>query len=251
MRPKRFTKGYETPQACAAARFHHQWLSAYARPLHLPRLLFVGSRHLQLEYVSGRHAVPADLEALAGHLGDAHGAAWVAALHAARLDTPYRYGGAGVIADFLRPRLAALDRGKDLRDTLGADGTERIIGLLRDHAKGPVAFYKDTNPRNILVTPTCRFVTVDVDDLTLAPFGYDLAKLLVALAMTHGLLSKDTLERALAAYNTAAARHVLELGCTTLVQLLDFAEIHHVLTAPYLGRGGYRYLWPAVRPHVD
>ncbi|MCW3036097.1 MAG: hypothetical protein JWM17_1409 [Actinobacteria bacterium] len=33
MRPKRFTKRYETTQECEAARFHHQWLSAYARPL--------------------------------------------------------------------------------------------------------------------------------------------------------------------------------------------------------------------------
>jgi len=205
---------------------------------------------MQLEYVSGRHAVPTDLEALAGHLGDAHGAAWVAALHGARLDTPYRDGDARIIADFLSPRLAVLDRGKDLRDTLGADGNARIVGLLCDHAKGPVAFYKDTNPRNVLVTPTGRVVTVDFDDLTLAPFGYDLAKLVVALAMTHGPLSKDALERALAAYNAAAARHASELRCATLVQLLGFAEIHDVLTAPYLGRGGYRYLWPAVRPRV-
>jgi hypothetical protein len=205
---------------------------------------------MQLEYVSGWHAVPADLEALAGHLGDAHGAAWVTVLHGARLDTPYRDEGSGVIADFLHPRLAALDGSKDLRDTLGADGRAGIIGLLRDYAEGPVAFYKDTNPRNILLTPIGRFVTVDVDDLTLAPFGYDLAKLVVALAMTHGSLPVDALEEALGAYNASAARHASELGCTTLLHLLDFAEIHHVLTAPYLGRGGYRFLWPAVRPHV-
>jgi hypothetical protein len=205
---------------------------------------------LQFEYVSGRHAVPADLVVLAGHMGDAHGAAWVAALYGARLDTPYGDGSSGVIADFLSPRLASLDWGKNLWDTLGADGTARIIGLVRDHAKGPVAFYKDTNPRNILVTPTGWIVTVDVDDLTLAPFGYDLAKLVVALAMTHGSLPVDALEEALGAYNASAARHASELGCTTLVHLLDFAEIHHVLTAPYLGRGGYQYPWPAVRPHV-
>jgi hypothetical protein len=250
MRPKRFTKGYETPEECGAARFHHQWLSAYARPLHLPRLLLVGSRHMQLEYVSGRHAVPADLEVLAGHLGDAHGAAWVAALYGSRLDTPYRDGRSGVIADFLSPRLAALECSKNLRDTLRADGTARIIGLLGDHAMGPVAFYKDINPRNILITPTGRPVTLGVDDLTLAPFGYDLAKLVVTLAMTHGPLPISAVERALDAYNTSAACHATQLRCTTLAQLLDFAEIHHVLTAPYLGRGGYRYPWPAVRPHA-
>src|SRR5437879_7009238 len=99
---------------------------------------------MQLEYVSGRHAVPADLEALAGHLGNAHGAAWVTVLHGARLDTPYKDEGSGVIADFLHPRRAALDGSKDLRDTF-EDGTACIIRLLRDHAEGPVAFYKDTN----------------------------------------------------------------------------------------------------------
>lgn len=250
MHPKRFTKEYGTPQACAAARFHHRWLSTYARPLHLPRLLFVGPCYLQLEHVNGRHAAPADLEALAGHLGDAHGAAWVAALYGARLDAPYGDGRSGVVADFLSPRLAVLDRRKDLRGAPGADETARIAGLLRDHAQGPVAFYKDANPRNILITPTGGPVTLDVDDLTLAPFGYDLAKLVVGLAMTHGRPPMDALERALGAYNASAARHASGLGCTTLVQLLGFAEIHNVFTAPYLGRGGYRYPWPAVRPHV-
>lgn len=210
----------------------------------------MGSRHMQLEYVSGRHAVPADLEVLAGHLGDAHGAAWITALHSARLDTPYTAGRGMVILDFLNPRLTALDRRRDLGDALGADGAAGTVGLLLEHLRGPVAFYKDTNPRNILITPADRPVTLDVDDLTLAPFGYNLAKLIVALAMTHGQLPMSALERALDAYNTSAARHATQLRCTTLAQLLDFAEIHHVLTAPYLGRGGYRYPWPAVRPHA-
>jgi hypothetical protein len=41
MRPKRFTKRYETPKECAAAWFHHRWLSAYAQPLHLPRIVIL------------------------------------------------------------------------------------------------------------------------------------------------------------------------------------------------------------------
>jgi Ser/Thr protein kinase RdoA (MazF antagonist) len=203
---------------------------------------------MQLDYVSGRHAVPADLEVLAGHLGDVHGAAWVTALHSARLDTPYSAGRGTVILDFLSPRLTALDRRRDLGDVLEADGAAGTVGLLLENLKGPVAFYKDTNPRNILITPTGRPVTLDFDDLTLAPFGYDLAKLIVTLAMTHGSLPMSAIERALDAYNTSAACHATRLRYTTLTQLLDFAEIHHVLTAPYLGRGGYRYLWPAVRP---
>lgn len=250
MHPKRFIKCYETPQACAAAFFHHQWLSTHARPLHLPRLLLVGLRHMQMEYVNGRHALPADLEALARHLGDAHGTAWVAALHSARLDEPFAEGRSGVISDFVGPRLDALSRTERFQHTFGADGVANVIRLLRDHTGGPVAFYKDSNPRNILITPTGCPITLDVDDLTLAPFGYDLAKLVVGLAMTHGSLPVGALERALDAYNASAAGHAPELGRTTLAHLLDFAEIHHMLTASYLGRGGYRHPWPAVRPQV-
>ena len=39
--------------------------------------------------------------------------------------------------------------------------------------------------RNVLVTPSGPAL-VDFDDLTLAPFGYDLAKLVVSTAMTFG-----------------------------------------------------------------
>jgi hypothetical protein len=46
--------------------------------------------------------------------------------------------------------------------------------ILTTAVSRPVAFYKDTNPRNILITAAGQLITVD--DLTLAPFGYDLAK---------------------------------------------------------------------------
>ena len=58
----------------------------------------------------------------------------------------------------------------------------RLTGFARAQrlivaADGPAAFYKDANPRNFLITPAGHPVTIDFDDLTLAPFGYDLAKL--------------------------------------------------------------------------
>ncbi len=34
----------------------------------------------------------------------------------------------------------------------------------------------------------------------------------------------------------------------TWEQLMDWAEIHHILTSRYLGRAGYRHSWHAVRP---
>lgn len=243
-----FTKRYPSPQRCAAAHFHYDWLAAHAQPLHLPRLLAAGRRHLIFEHVDGRHAAPADLESLAAHLGDVHGAAWVNALHAARLDYPHRATGGHTIADFVTPRLAALNSSDRATTSTSAQEITRAIELMQAAVDEPAAIYKDTNPRNILMTPTGRIVTVDFADLTLAPFGYDLAKLVVTLSMTHGPMAVGTVERALAAYNAAAARHASPLGHTSYAQLLGYAQIHHVLTARYLGSGGYQRPWPTVRP---
>src|SRR6266536_3346157 len=94
-------------------------------------------------------------------------------------------------------------------------------------------------------------IIVDADDLALAPFGYDLAKLVVTLAMTHGPLSTAAIHQALDAYNQAACRHHRGLGRVGLPTLLAWAEIHHILTSPYLGRDGYRHGWHTLRPTVQ
>jgi len=243
-----FTKRYASAQQCAAARFHYDWLAAHVQPLCLPRLLATGRRHLIFGHVHGRYATPVDLEALAAHLGDAHGTAWVNVLHTARLDYPHRATGGHTIADFATPRLAALNSSDRVTTSMRAQEITRAIELIHAAIDRPAAIYKDTNPRNVLITPTGRIMTIDFADLTLAPFGYDLAKLVVTLSMTHGSIAEKTVERALAAYNAAAARHASALGDTSYAQLLGYAQIHHVLTARYLGRGGYQYQWPAVRP---
>jgi Ser/Thr protein kinase RdoA (MazF antagonist) len=235
-----FTKSYPTAAARAAAQAHHRWLNTVATPLHLPTIIASEPRQLTFERVPGRHAQPADLATLATLLGNAHGTAWITALHNARLDRPYPLGGGLSISDFLSPRLAALERQGHIPTAAGTR-------LLRDAVNSPAAFYKDTNPRNVLITSSGP-VVVDFDDLTLAPFGYDLAKLIVTLAMTFGPLPPAMIGQALSAYNTAAATHTAHLGTATLRQLLAFAEVHHALTARYLGRGGYRYPWPQVRP---
>jgi hypothetical protein len=101
-------------------------------------------------------------------------------------------------------------------------------------------------PGQALVTPAGP-VSVDFDDLTLAPFGYDLAKLVVTLAMTHGPLPGHQITAAVDAYSTACRQHP-GTGILTWRQLMDFAEIHHILTARYLGRAGYRHSWDTMRP---
>jgi Ser/Thr protein kinase RdoA (MazF antagonist) len=115
--------------------------------------------------------------------------------------------------------------------------------------RGEAAFYKDANLRNFVITPDGLPVTVDFDDLTLAPFGYDLAKLVVTLAMTYGALPGELIAAALCAYNTAAARQSAALPNVTWAELMNWAEIHHILTSRYAADGRYPYRWHEVRPN--
>jgi len=216
--------------------------------LRLPRLLAAGPDRLVFEHVDGRHAVPRDLPGLARHLGDLHGAAHVGPLADARLDTPHGTEAGHQIPDFLTSRLPALAR--RLADGLVPDpllDLPRAACLLHAAASGPAALYKDANPRNFLLTQGGS-VVVDFDDLTLAPFGYDLAKLIVTLAMTHGSVPVSAIHQALDVYNQAANTHRQGLGQVSLEALLAWAEVHHLLTSPYLGRHCYRFGWHTLRP---
>ncbi|GAA2411160.1 hypothetical protein GCM10010404_81350 [Nonomuraea africana] len=245
MTPGVFTKRYPSSQAASQAAAHHAWLAEHAQPFRLPPILAVHASRIDFGFVDGRHAQVGDTLTVAAALGRAHAAAWASDLHHARLNTPRPLASGLDLADFVTPRLAALNR----RQQTGHATAQQVVALLpllSPHPAAPVAFYKDTNPRNVLIGARGEPVVIDLDDLTLAPFGYDLAKLLLTLAMSHGRLPTGTFTAALASYNqplTAA-----DLTPVTLAQLLDYAELHHLLTLPYLGRGGYRYPWPAVRP---
>jgi Ser/Thr protein kinase RdoA (MazF antagonist) len=109
-----------------------------------------------------------------------------------------------------------------------------------------VALYKDANIRNFLLTDD-GVAVIDFDDLTLAPFGYDLAKLIVSTAMTHGRLDPHEVELALETYNTHTAQVDPQTTCS-MRRLRFYAEFHHQLTERYLGRNGYHHSWPEVRP---
>jgi aminoglycoside phosphotransferase (APT) family kinase protein len=247
MTGRTFTKVYATEAKRETAQRNHEWLSRHAGPMALPPITGSRSRKLTLAWVDGRYAEPRDLERVARHLGSCHAAAWGNSLHKARLTTAFVSDGQ-VLAGFVGPRAAALCRRFREGHVTSARALDAALALVHRAAGCPVAFYKDTNPRNILITPSGPPVTIDTDDLTLAPFGYDLAKLVVTLSMTHGPLPVDLVERALTAYNSAAAAHHQQLGRTTLTRFMEYAELHGILTAPYLGRGGYRWPWTRVRP---
>jgi hypothetical protein len=243
MTRRSFIKPYATAAHRYRAERNHAWLSTHVAPLSLPRIINSRPLELEFEWVDGRYAEPRDLVMLADHLGAAHGAAWSRSLRHARLSTPCLASDGHSIPGFLGPREAALRRRfrdghittlRDLHDALG---------LARKAVSRPTTFYKDTNPRNILITRGGHPVTLDTDDLSLAPFGYDLAKLVVTLSMTYGCLPELWISQALNAYNSAAAVHHHGVGGTTMRILLEYAELHGILTAPYLGRGGYRRPW--------
>ncbi|MBN6050753.1 phosphotransferase, partial [Nonomuraea sp. RK-328] len=122
---------------------------------------------------------------------------------------------------------------------------EGIDTWIKEAANLPTAFYKDANPRNFLIAGTAIAV-VDFDSLTLAPFGYDLAKLIVATSMTTGPLDEDIAQRALHTYNSRLSTRDL-IGCSVR-QFAAWTEFHHILTTPYMGTNGYRFGWQTVRP---
>jgi hypothetical protein len=240
-----FVKHYGSPAAAAAAGRHYCWLASHAGPLRQPILHAAAGARIRFEYISGRHAETRDLPRLAALLGDAHGAAWESDLRNAHLDRPHPLRGGGSLGDFQTSRRAALHRRLEQGYLPGTAALRAMLALLEHPAGEPAAFYKDSNPRNFLLTSDGTIFTVDTDDLTLAPFGYDLAKLVATLTMTYGEIHPASIEKALQIYNRAAARHDTRLGITTRGRLGEFLALHEVLNAPYAGRNGYRDLPPA------
>jgi Ser/Thr protein kinase RdoA (MazF antagonist) len=158
---------------------------------------------------------------------------------------------AAVMPGFPDGRADAVER--ELRSGHVADAAltvDRAQRLLVG-ADGPAAFYKDANLRNFLITPAGSLVTIDFDELTLAPFGYDLAKLVVSVAMTFGPFPAALVADALTAYNTATAAHGRALPGVAWDELMNWAEIHHILTSRYAADGRYAYQWNEVRPSTQ
>lgn len=240
-------KTYPSMAARQAAEQNYRWLATAVTPIRVPRLLRAERDRLSFEYISGRHAAPGDLVRIASHLGTLHAAAHTAALSQARLDQPFRTSSRHEIPDFLTSRASAVVR--DLGSGLVADpalSPSQAVALLESASAEPAAFYKDANPRNFLIRPGGP-VSIDFDDLTLAPFGYDLAKLVVTLAMTHGPLNPPDVSGAIRAYNTAVSRQAPGIPPLTWARLTDWAEIQHILTSPYR-QANYHHDWPDVRP---
>ncbi|MCF2434358.1 hypothetical protein LV779_03015 [Streptomyces thinghirensis] len=94
-------------------------------------------------------------------------------------------------------------------------------------------------------TSTQDIVAVDTDDLSLAPMGYDLAKLVAALHLTYGPLTDQAVTYRPARVQRGSPTYDARLGTTDRGQLDSFLGLHAVLTAPSRGgRNGYHYSLP-------
>lgn len=244
-----FTKRYAIPERAAGAVRHYRWINEHAKPLRQPALHTIGPGSLTFERVEGSSVRPEDLPRMAELLGHAHGAAWASDLQSASLGIPHRFQDGTTFDDYVGPRKIALRRRHEQGYLPDEVALYAMLALLDETAQGPFAFYKDSNPRNFIITSTGDIVTVDTDDLSLAPMGYDLAKLIATLHLTYGPLTDQAVNAALLAYNAAAGSYGARLGATDRERLDDFLALHAVLTAPYVGRNGYRYNWP-LRSHL-
>ncbi|WP_043739038.1 phosphotransferase [Nocardia asiatica] len=218
-----YVKHYADPSRAAAAAAHHAWMRDLGA-VRVPALLESRSHCLVFEHLGHHQPGANDLIRLADAVGRTHHIAHQRHFFDARLDRPVRMGDL-LIKDFVSSR----------RNVLAQAAAPLPLR--------PVAFYKDSNIRNFLLIDE-GVAVIDFDDLTLAPFGYDLAKLIVSTAMTHGRLHPATVEHALGSYNS----HLPYEARCSLPSLQRYAEIHHHLTAPYLHRNGYRHSWVDVRP---
>ncbi|MFV2021989.1 phosphotransferase [Micromonospora sp. LOL_023] len=232
-----FTKRYDDPQRCSAAAAHHDWLAGLQSGVHLPHLVTRAPRHLVFERLPGRTPQVADLPRVAATLGQLHDAAHRRELCSARLDQFHSTSTGLALPDFASPRRKALRRAARVTgiDLAALDAVLGRVDL-------PVAFYKDPNIRNYLVEGE-DIAVVDFDDLTLAPFGYDLAGLIVTASLTYGSLDQRLLTDCIDAYRAA----ISPIRCGR-DELRQYAELHHLLTLRYLGTNGYRHPWPTVRP---
>jgi aminoglycoside/choline kinase family phosphotransferase len=237
-------KPYPTLAAAESATHHHVWISGVGQ-LPVPDLLGHDGDTLVFAHVPGRHAAPDDLTAVARTLARFHAAAH-RHLAGAHMNQPHTTSRGQVIAGFSERRE------QRLLDLLAAPSppdttltAEHVAAWMAHAADLPPTVYKDANVRNFLITPTV--VAVDFDTLTLAPLGYDLAKLVVSAAMTYGPLDTGLATGVLTEYNGLLAKAGLP-ACTS-GQFTAWTEMHHVLTSPYLGRNGYRFPW--TRPPAE
>jgi Ser/Thr protein kinase RdoA (MazF antagonist) len=237
-----WSKRYRSLAAAQRAAAHHRWLAA-AGGVRLPALVAVAAEgpSLVLERVAGAApASAAELQIVAHAIGRWHATLADGVLAGRRATEPLAFAN-GTIPAFLDARRVAALAAALAPGALVSDGDLARVAALAAAAEPSI--YKDANVRNVLIDAG-KVVHVDFDDLTLAPAGYDLAKLAVSWAMTHG--RRPALAALLAAYNAGAGREL----CTPDPFAL-WIELHHMLSWRHRARAGYAHAWPRLRTRGD
>jgi Phosphotransferase enzyme family len=238
-----WTKTYPTAQAAAEAVTHYEWIRDVGQ-LPLPNLLRRDDRKLIFTRVHGRHVTPSDLPNVARVLARFHTAAHqhLGGIRAGEIHHARNGVTIEAFSHHREQRLLDLLTGPAPPDTwLTPSQVEAWMGHA---ARLPATVYKDANVRNFLLTGA-HTVAVDFDTLTLAPPGYDAAKLIVSAAMTYGPLSPAFIDEVRASYNMVL--HAAHLPICTSEEFTAWTEINHVLTSRFQGLNGYRHSGASTR----
>lgn len=208
-----------------------------------PRIQAVEDRTVRYEPLRGRNLLPDELPKVAALLGQTD-----ARLSRGKLRG--RIAGECISTDAVRIdgfadpfRVNALKKTRAQGSLLSRSAA---IGAVTRGCSFPAALYKDSNVRNFVVVGS-RVRVVDFDVVTLAPPGYDLAKLVLSGALTWGVLDFHPLDL-LSEYVEAACD---ELGAERRVDPDWFhvwLELHWMLTARYVAPTRYGFSWPDYRP---
>jgi hypothetical protein len=236
--PRRWSKNYPSRASAQRAAENHGWLTAAG--LRTPALLAhdPSLARLEFERLSARHpSNDQDLGRVAAELGAWHGTL----AQRLRVDPHPRLTARGTpLAQFAAARAEPLRRSSPPDALVGIEHLPLMAFLAANTAP---SVYKDLNLRNVLLDDQCVW-HVDFDDLTLAPAGYDLAKLLVSWAMTYG--RRPPLTELLDRYNASAGERLCDPRPFAL-----WLEVHYVLTHRYGARSGYRFDWAELRTAAD
>jgi aminoglycoside phosphotransferase (APT) family kinase protein len=232
-----YVKRYDSLRALREAARNY---SVFARlsPEHIPRLIKVDHAQcaMVMEYIHGGPVrSPRNLLDATILLGQ---------LHSRWLRCPYTIWEK---ASFAAPR-----RNK-VQSALWQESPDRTNPLLDMDLdelwlaaeRSSCCLYKDFNTTNVIINAT-SLTLIDFDVLTIAPIGYDLAKLMLSFAISGYGFGPGLLE-------TARRRYIAELPqwCRATVtpnSLLIWIEVHWLLTSPYVGKNGYTCRWPDLRP---
>lgn len=236
-----WAKSYRTTEALRRCVANHDVLTRMGAPVPAIAEIDVDAGRVRFERIDGTHpGSDRELHLASRALGTLHRRVMAVAEdeevdgHVASLE-PFWPRRAQVLPQRIASTAGAL---------LATDDLEQLRRLA---AALPVALYKDTNCRNVLIGRDDAVWLVDFDDLTLAPLGYDLAKLIVSVAMTQA--RRPDLDGLTASY-LEALRAPLDLSCFTAL-VLAWCAMHDALTARYIGCNGYRARWPDVMTATD